>query len=320
MSRVDRPPQRSAARATPAALRWRRFSGRWPRHAQARTRSLHDPAPFQREMPDFVESLLPFAKHPGYQDAGEASRTELLTCAWLIYNAKQIELERSVVMPACLDLLGGTLPGAETSEARLVVAEALTDEGFHILMLDHASEAARRRRGLSVKTIPACYAVERLSAELALPAEPWERRLLVFAAAVVSEVFICSYLRQIASSQTIQPMHAGITHAHLQDELGHGSIFRALVRDGYQVMSRREKACFIDALPKAVAWFDTQDVAPWHSVLDQLEFPARRELINDCFDAAPAMVDFTPLFKLCDELQIVGIRDRALEHCAQEAR
>lgn len=297
----------------PDARAWQRLASRWPSRAQVFTYSLDVEGAPGCDPPEFMESLLLFAEHPAYLRENDAQRSLVLSHAWLAYNQKQVELEQSVVAPACLALLSGELPGASDLFARMVVSETLTDESFHVLMIEEASALTRKRRDLRPLALPACHPVAEMQRELARHAEPWERALVLFATAIVSEVFVCSYLRRLAESSDIQPSNAHVTRAHLVDELGHGHIFRALARSAYGAMTVVQRAFFVGVLPRAIAWFTAIDAAPWPAILEHVGLPNRRALLGDCAGHVEPTVNFTTLFKLCDELDIEDVRARVDE-------
>jgi hypothetical protein len=311
----------SASNPATSRVNWQSLGERWPRRAQACVYRDEGLA-YDLERPDFDEALLPFARHPHWLDLGDGDRHALLAWAWLIYNRKQVELEQAVVLPACLALLSGEVPGASDDAVRTVMAQTVTDEVFHVSMIERACDVTVRARelaatGLDRSALPACNPVARMRAEMARHGAPWRKHVVQFATAVVSEVFICSYLRRLAASDVIQPLNAQVTRAHLTDELAHGSIFRGLWRNANDAMDRKQRAFFATVLPQAVAWFGQCDTAPWLPVLERTGVPGWRDLLHDCRNSTGPVADFAPLFRACDEIDLPEVRQRALELIGQ---
>jgi len=299
-------PQASATAARPL---FDRLSDGWQARAQVRIHVLGAGTPFEPDRPDFVESLLPFARHPRYRAASPELRAATLSCGWLLFNQKQVELERCIVIPACLELLRGRLPGGSDLKAQKVLSEALTDESYHILLTEHASEVTRRQRGLGAIELPTCRVVREFEAEQARHADAGRRNLLLLAAAIVTEVFICGFLRSLSEADAIQPLHVRVTRTHLADELTHACVFRSIMTSGYHEMTLAERDAFALALALAMRWLAAPEIDTWAAVLRQLGFAYVDDIVGETPWRSPTP-DYAPLLRICNELGLSSIRER----------
>lgn len=80
-----------------------KLSQSWENRAKVRNNELGNNI-FILEKQDFLSDLLPFKEHPIFIEASEEEKNAILTCGWLAYNEKTIELENFVLMPTCLDI------------------------------------------------------------------------------------------------------------------------------------------------------------------------------------------------------------------------
>ena len=52
---------------------------------------------FDSAKPDYLESLVPFRRHPVYESANDEMKRLALSCGWIAYNEKTIAIESKVV-------------------------------------------------------------------------------------------------------------------------------------------------------------------------------------------------------------------------------
>src|SRR5262245_47488681 len=111
-----------------------RLASNWGRRAQVKKAEL-EPL-FEPGREDFLESLLPFRDLPHYQAASPELKSRVLSCGWLMYNAKTTQIENEIVNPTCLAALGGELPGLHEESTQLAVSETMVDEVYHIHLVE----------------------------------------------------------------------------------------------------------------------------------------------------------------------------------------
>src|SRR5262245_5151468 len=131
-----------------------RLTDSWPRRANVRKVGSDLPLDYEPGKPDFLPELLPFHDHPIYQKAAEEFKQAALSCGWIAYNEKTVAIESKIVSPACMHLIDGDLPGFPRDRHRNAVAQAVTDEAFHILLVVQAAGVTRQRRRLHELTLP----------------------------------------------------------------------------------------------------------------------------------------------------------------------
>ncbi|WP_137939592.1 diiron oxygenase [Chitinivorax sp. B] len=282
-----------------------RISSSWGRRAQVRRGEAHESHTFDLTRPDFLVELLPFQYHPRFKQLNESELGQILTSAWLIYNAKTLDIENYVVSPLCVDAMTGHYPGIRDQLSQQLICETMVDESYHVLLTINACTVTRRMRDTKI-TIPCSTLVQRMQAFAAQYSEPWQKRLVHFATCVVSEIFISDHLLLISSSDVVQPLHQQVVDAHRRDEATHRMIFREFAQKVYRELSPSQQQFFATILPKPVRWFAAQDFACWHSILSELGIPDITDMIHDCqtYHATRVDVDYSGVIDLARELGI----------------
>ena len=268
-----------------------RLAGNWSRRAQVKKEELKPLFVPGRE--DFLEGLLPFRDLPQYQSASPELKSRVLSCGWLLYNAKTVQIENEVVNPSCLAIMDRQLPGLNDESSQLAVCETMVDEVYHIHLVERSSRLTRRRRGLEHLVIPRLNLVQHMHRRQDDFAEPWQKRMVQFATAAVSEIFISDYLHLLSESEEIQPFNRETVAAHRQDETVHGPLFRALAGLFCAELTPAEQALFAEILPEPVTWFADRELDTWLAMLEQIEFPGAAEMIREC--RGTSTVDLTTL-------------------------
>jgi alpha-N-dichloroacetyl-p-aminophenylserinol N-oxygenase len=283
----------------------------WHQRAQVRKAPVQDDATFDPSRPDFSVDLLPFKDHPRFLQLDERQREATLSSAWLVYNSKTLDIETCIVSPLCQDVLAGRLPGLTDPVSRQIISETLVDESYHVLLTVNATNLTRQARGLQVDIPPSLLL--RLTRECQEQyTEEWQRTLVRFAVAVVSEVFISDYLLLLSSSDEIQPLHRLAVEAHRRDEAAHGVVFRHLAKVLYGALSKREQEFFAAVLPRPVRWFAAQDLGVWAPLFRQLGIADTDGLLHDCRQQHAGKlgnIDYTGVVRLAQEL---GITDMSI--------
>jgi alpha-N-dichloroacetyl-p-aminophenylserinol N-oxygenase len=265
------------------------LAGNWSRRAQVKKAEL-EPL-FVPDREDFLENLLPFRDMPQYRSCSPELRSRVLSCGWLMYNAKTTQIENEIVNPICLDIIDGQLPGLNEEGSQLAVSETMVDEVYHIHLVERSSRLTRRRRGLEHITVPHFNLVRHMRRRQDGFSEPWQKRMVQFATAAVSEIFISDYLHLLSETEEIQPFNRMTVAAHRQDEMVHGPLFRSLTELFTAELTPAERALFSELLPEPVTWFADRELDVWQALLDQLEFPGADEMIRECRGAGTVDLD-----------------------------
>ncbi|WP_428262702.1 diiron oxygenase [Haliangium sp.] len=294
-TRSCRQPPPTTPRREPKIRSLAKIRARWDTHAQVRGFDLPEHTAFEPGLPDYLDELLPFHTHAAYEQASERDQHAILSCAWLLYNHKTIELEKYVLTPACLAIYDLDAPVHLDHTSREVIAQTLVDEAYHILMTHRVSGITRARRGLEAMRIPNSTVVRRMLALQAEHSERWQRDLILIVTAIVTEVFICGHLQKMSDATSVQPMNVLATKAHLADELVHRSVFRDVAEILHARLSAEQRRFFLDVFPKPAEWFADSNMDAWDLILDQLDFDGRREMVGDCRAVLDTSADYTIL-------------------------
>ena len=278
----------------------------WSSRAAVKKPDLDGDALFNPQLPDFLETLLPFSDHPYYLEAPDY-HARILSCGWLAYNEKTIQIEGKVIMPACLHLIHDEVPGLNAVDCRRLVSQTLTDEAYHILMIEEACRITRQRRDLEGLRLPPFDLIRRMEREKARQSESWQRILVQVACAVISEISISDYLKLLADATAIQPLNSLVTQVHRKDELAHSGIFKKLTKLIYHGLDARGKTFLLQALAKPLSWFASLELDVWQSVLEQIGFPRAEAMITELKQRAHfdlGLRDFSGLEQLLPEIDL----------------
>lgn len=284
---------------------------RWSQVAQVKKKAAEQSKPewaFDETKDDFRVELLPFKDHPNFLEAPLEIQKKILSCGWLAYNQKTIDIESKVVSPACNHIIYREVPGAEDGTSQQIASGTLVDEAYHVLLVLEACRITRERRGLESLTLPSFNLVKNMSREQARCSEPWQRMLVQIVTAIVSEVFISDYLELLAVDTTIQPLNRLTVDTHRRDEMVHSGIFRYLAKCIYTQLSHEQKEFFIEVLPKPVSWFANSELDVWKAMLEQIGFQKTEQVIADCAAAAEVnlmRIDYSGVTALAQELGIL---------------
>jgi P-aminobenzoate N-oxygenase AurF len=281
----------------------RRLGADWARRARVKRTELQPILDDDRD--DFIAALLPFQDHPAFLAASEEMRRRILSCGWLAYNEKTVDIESKIVAPACHHIIGGDVPGLADWASKQIAGQTLVDEAYHELLVLNACQLTRRRRGLEAVTLPESELIVEMRRAQAQCGARWQRVLVQLATAIVSEVFISDYLSLLSRETSIQPFNRLTVAAHRHDELVHGSIFKGLASCLYGSLDQRQREFFVEVLPKPVRWFANVELEVWRAMLQQIGFPAADTVIRDCHranDESLGRIDYSDLIALAEEL------------------
>jgi hypothetical protein len=288
-----------------------RLSATWERRAQVRSFRWDTAPDWDPDKDDFLAELLPFGDDPAFLAAPAADRARCLAAAWLAFNENQVGYELSIVIPTCVRLMQGYIPGARDPATWATISEALTDESYHIVLTQQGSEQTRERRGLRGLQIPRSAVVVEFERVIAAQAEEWQRDLVRLAATVVTEIFIHAHLRMMSyPPDSLQPLHGLVTRTHFTDELAHAGLFRAVLKAAYAEMTGEQRAFFASVVHLPVRWFADTDLSQWTAMFRQLAFPGGDDILARASASRRELVDFSSLVAVCDEVGIEGVRER----------
>ncbi len=294
----------------------------WHRRAQVKKKKEELDAEwiFDETKKDFRVDLLPFKDHPDFWQAPVEVQNQILSCGWLAYNEKTIDIESKVITPACYHIIYKDVPGAEDEISQQIASETLVDESYHVLLVINACCITRKRRGLPSLKLPDFNLVTNMYREQANCSETWQRIIVQLVTAIVSEVFISDYLKLLADDTTIQPLNRITVDTHRRDELTHSSIFKNLTKCIYSQLNRKQKEFFIEMLPKPVRWFANAELAVWKAMLEQIGFPRTEPVITDCAainELNLMRIDYTGVTALAEELGILD-SERGIDSFGRE--
>jgi hypothetical protein len=297
-----------------------RLATTWGRRARVKQPELEGETLFDASKDDFIPALLPFQDHPAFLAAPDDMRKQILSCGWLAYNEKTVDIEAKIVAPACHHIIAGDVPGLHDGVSTQIASQTLVDEAYHELLVLHACQVTCARRGLGAVTLPESQLIVQMRQAQAQCSAPWQQILVHLATAIVSEVFISDYLKVLSTEMSIQPFNRLTVDAHRRDELAHGSIFKGLATCLYGSLNQHERDFFIEVLPKPVPWFANIELEVWQAMLRQIGFRAADTVIRDCRRANEenlARVDYSDLIALAQELGLLE-GQRGLDSFARE--
>ena len=257
---------------------------------------------------DFLENLLPFADHPLYVTASDEMKTKILSCGWLAYNEKTVDIESQIISPACNHIIYKDVPGVDNPASQIIASDTLVDEAYHIQLVINACQITREYRGLNHIRLPRFAITNNLNLEKSVLGDSWKKILMQIATAIVSEVFISDYLNLLATDLTIQPFNRLTVFTHRQDERAHHSIFKTLARCIYLSLNNEQKRFFAEVLPLPVRWFANLELDVWESILKQLNFSGVSHVINDCRQKNNVdllRIDYSGITSLAQEIGIL---------------
>ena len=267
---------------------------------------------FDPNREDFCLDLLPFKNHPDFLAAPLAFRQKALSCGWIAYNEKTVDIEAKVIAPACNHIIYREIPGVDDGTSQLIASDTLVDEAYHIQLVVHACNITRTNRQLQHLRLPSSALVKQMELEKSYHPEPWKKMLVQMATSIVSEVFVSDYLSLLAHDKTIQPVNQLTVYTHLRDERAHHSIFLELAKCLHANLSPEQQIFFAKILPKPVHWFADAELEVWYSMLQQINFPNVKRIIQDTAaekEVDLLRIDYSDVIKLAKEL---GVLDSAV--------
>ena len=285
---------------------FQRLTNNWKYRAQVKKDELDETLLLDDDKDDFIVELLPFKDHRYFIEASDEMCRQILTCGWLAYNEKTVDIETKIITPACMRIIYGEISGLQDSMSSYIASQTLVDEAYHILLVNRASQLTRERRGLHSIAIPESALITKMRNCKQQYSEEWQHIIIEIVTAIVSEVFISDYLRLLSNETTIQPLNRLIVDIHRRDELAHSSIFKNITKCIYASLDTEKRKFFMEMLPKPVHWFANLELDVWDAMLRQIGFPHAHELIHDCKSINEQnlmKLDYSALIALAEELE-----------------
>lgn len=288
----------------------KKISKDWQYRAQVKQGEFDGEEFFDNSKDDFLIDLLPFKDHPLFTDANDEMKKRILTCGWLAYNEKTIDIEAEVITPACMHIIHGEFPGLQKIMST-IASQTLVDEAYHVLLVNTGSQLTRQRRGLFSLAFPESNLITKMRNFQQQHSEKWQRTLILLVTAIVSELFISDYLRLLSHERSIQPLNRMIVETHRRDELLHSSIFKNITKCIYTSLNMEKREFFMKVFPLPIRWFANLELDVWSSILQQIGFHNSHILINDCRSINEEnieKIDYSGLIALAKELETSNTR------------
>ena len=125
-----------------------RLANSWERRACVKQPDFDCGTLFDDSKDDFVPNLLPFKDHPAFLAAPEGMQKQILSCGWLAYNEKTVDIEAKIVASTCTHIIYGEVPGLQDGISKQIAIQTLVDEAYHEMLMLNACRVTRDRRGL----------------------------------------------------------------------------------------------------------------------------------------------------------------------------
>ncbi|MDH3603049.1 MAG: diiron oxygenase, partial [Candidatus Tectomicrobia bacterium] len=125
----------------------KKLTKNWPNRAQIKKDEFDEKALLDDSKDDFLTDLLPFKEHPLFLAASDEMKKKILTCGWLAYNEKTVDIEAKIITPACMRIIYGEVPGLQDTVSTHVASQTLVDEAYHVLLVNRAIQLTKERRG-----------------------------------------------------------------------------------------------------------------------------------------------------------------------------
>lgn len=258
-----------------------KLSSSWERRAQVRNPYSNHLLSFDSDADDFLIELLPFKNHPLFEKSSIEMKKKILSCGWMIYTKKTIDIETKILHAACTEILLNDLPGTKEPVIKKNITETLIDESYHTLLSKQAIQQTELYRDIRLNLPPSSLITNMQQAQ-EQHQDTWKKELILIASAIISEIHISDYLGLLSNARHIQPMNQFSVAIHRKDELAHASIFKHLAILIYTALNRKQKEFFSSILTHPAKWFNEHDWTAWQSALMHLSFVSANEMINDC--------------------------------------
>lgn len=262
---------------------------------------------FEANQEDFISALLPFSHSPSYQVLSPAVKSKILTCGWLLYNFKTIQIESKIVTASCLDIIKKGSSCTDDEELLLIASETLTDEAYHIYLIMKANQFTEKKRGFKI-TPPLFNLIIEKNKLQNNATEAWQKDIINLIFAIVSEVYIGDYLDALSHSKEIQSFNQIVTMIHRKDELSHRRIFKEIAKYVFHKLNLKQKTYFSKIFPIPLKWFFDRELEAWESALIQIKCTNVNDIISDAKSLSQPTRDYTQIISLAKEIGIFELQ------------
>lgn len=293
-----------------------RLCSNWSTRATVRNGEfVETPEPFfDPDMKDFPEYMLPFNKHPQYQNATLEKRQLVETLSWISWNKRVVDTEELVISPALIAIMNGHTDLKITGVDRMAIRQTLVDEYFHSHMHEIAVGITVRGRNISDDIVsslnrPACVYRTYKKAADSLETD-WEKDIARLAWCVVGELSIYEFLGKVSADPYIQPASSSLLKLHERDEAAHASLIGQIMRDHFHEFGDSQKRCFVKHLPLAMDGFSQEDWVVWQDILELAEIDDAKQIVFDMKhdsktpDNIPLLRSYQKVESFCSDLNI----------------
>lgn len=277
----------------------RRIVESWDKRAQVK-QSIPEDYSLINEKLDFPLAQLPFDANAWTQKYGQNAISTICSLAWLAFNNKVISIESNLLVPCCKVLMDEAFEHNDVVTVEML-AQAQTDEAFHVLMAHKAMCICKEHRSLTDVKFPKCRIIQEYEHFERSNAQPWQKRLNVIAATIVTEVLINGYLAPISRNYSIQEFNRYVTNMHLIDEAAHGSVFRIIAHKLLSKLDQDQYLFFVERMRKSIDYFSDIDIDIWTFIIAQSGIQPEPEIIKELHNHQPPS-DYTELEKLLTEV------------------
>jgi len=267
----------------------------WEKRAQVK-QSFPGDIRFSPEMPDFPLDILPFDSNTWEARYGRKKIIELSSLAWIAFNNKVISIESNILIPCCKILMDTAFYQGDNVEAELL-AQAQTDEAFHVLMAHKTNALCRELRSIPLLQFPETRIIKELRILESSEIVQWQKDLSLVAATVVTEVLIKGFLSPISRSDSIQVLNRHVTNMHLTDEAAHGQVFQVIAHKLLSQLTTERREYFIQQMRNSFDYFTDIDIDIWIFIIQYSEISITDEIIEE-LSSNQAASDYRELDKL----------------------
>jgi hypothetical protein len=260
----------------------------------------------QESKEDFISELLPFSHSQIYKAQSPKTKSKILTCGWMLYNFKTIQIESKIVILSCLDIIKNGSSAIDDSELLLITTETLTDESYHIYLIMKANQFTEQKRGFKID--PTVFKLIQEKQKLQNNAENWQKSLINLIFAVVSEVYIGDYLDKLSYASEIQPFNQMVTMIHRKDELCHRKIFKEIAKYIFCKLNVKQKNYFAQIFPVPLKWFFDRELEAWENALIQIKCENYKNMISDAKSMSQHPRDYSQVIALAEEIGILKLQ------------
>lgn len=228
---------------------------------------------------DYPLELLPFYSLNNFKNLPLDDKKTLSRLGWLIYLDSSLVMEKSVVIPNCLDLINNVFKYPFISDIQDLIYSILIDEAYHSKLIvsiikkysDLSFRLPKKFKHGWQKSVEKCYNDS---------STYQEKKLKNLILAIAAESYISDTLK-LFKNKEIQPLNLEFIKLHLNDELIHNRIYRIIGACVYNAINEQEKTFFDKTLSLFISYFLQPDLNTWNIIFREEEFSKYSKLLTD---------------------------------------